>query len=100
MGEKAILAVLGFALVNILNHTRFALSEMQSGVLMLLSFLALVKYLEEYFRPVRKRHARDCASGHLDVHPSVTNDIPAWGTAEHYVGNPDMHRPETGRYGD
>lgn len=99
MKGVGLLALVGFILANIVEHTPFALSEMQSAVVMLLILVGLAELLGKVF-PVSstRRVEKVTYDATVDVHPSTT-DVPEWGTAPRYPLNPDAGKPEYNRFG-
>lgn len=106
MRAVGLLALLGFTLHNIIQRSHYDLSEMQSAVLMLLTLVGFSKIMSNVFpmtpapkpRVIVKTVVSDSAVS--DSAPSsVTADVPAWGTANTFTGNPDAGTSEYGRYG-
>lgn len=100
MKGVGLLALVGFILANIVEHTPFALSEMQSAVVMLLILVGLAELLGKVFPDSSTRRIEKVTyDATVNVHPSTTTDVPEWGTASRYPLNPDAGKPEYNRFG-
>lgn len=107
MKGLSLLALVGFILANIIERTPFALTEMQSAVIMLMVVLGLAE-LTSSILPGRKSTTKSAAreksvstSAVAESHipESVTSDVPPWGTTPQYSLNPDAGKSEHGRFG-
>ena len=83
------IALLTFFLVNVINQTSFALSDVQSAILMLLGLVAAVKWMEQTFpnSPPKRTQPRQ------ESRESPDQSSPEWGTCTGPV-NPDQGQPE------
>lgn len=106
MKGLSLLALVGFILANIIERTPFALTEMQSAVIMLMVVLGLAE-LTSSILPGRKSTTKSAAReksvstsvAESHIPESVTSDVPPWGTTPQYSLNPDAGKSEHGRFG-
>lgn len=85
-------ALLGFVLYNVIQRTGYEMGDMQSAVLMLLTFLGLVKFTEPFLKDLGG--PRVIRKTVVVEKPVIVETVPEWGTPNE-GSNSKAGQPET-----